>query len=104
MNRNEMYKLLIKLGVRTDLEGFDYLVEGLLLCYINEYYVYNTIELYNFLAKRFSKTRYSIERNIRYCIQKSKIENEEIFNKNNKMTNSLFISGIVKYLHYRNEV
>ena len=64
--------ILHELGVPSNLKGYNFIREGIILVYSNSNYIGSiTNELYPFLARRFNTTVSCIERAIRHAIEVS---------------------------------
>ena len=109
INENTITKILNKLGITPNKDGYRYLIDCILLCNENEEYIYNiTTKLYPILSKKYSKRISSIERSIRYAIEIGWMNGDYNFSNElfqyklnyNKInpSNSLFIATIVEYL------
>jgi len=86
---NRISLMLMKLGVSPSRDGYEYLKEGIYICYSNPSYIKRiTIYLYPLLAKKYGKSVNAIERNIRYSIEIGWI------NSNYTYTDDLFGSMI----------
>lgn len=104
--KKEITKIIMNMGIRPKLKGFNYLAEALSICYMNEDYMENiTNVLYPMVAKNSGATWQMVERNIRTAINDAvesihEGEWEPYFRAyfNRKPTNMEFISSMLLYI------
>ena len=100
-------RLLMDVGISFNLRGRKYLLEGIMYCMENEKENTSMRAMYEYVATKHEKTYKSVDRAMRYAIEKSfdryNPKLEEIFGwtvheVRGCPTNSEFITGVVSYL------
>lgn len=106
---NSIRTLLISLGFRPNLSGFDYLATALNICAEQPEHTFSiTKEIYPSVAKKHGSTIPRTERNIRNCITRAKEKPNSAFRKvfdpykPCNLTNSLVISVLLEKLKNQN--
>lgn len=107
--QNLTTSILMDIGIDPGLLGYDYLKEAVPMVYENREYLRNlTTMLYPEVAKRLGSTPHSVERAIRYSIERA-FSNTDfdtlksyfgnvICTHSEKVTNATFIAVVVEYI------
>lgn len=107
----KLVDILLSVGISANLQGYHYLKESIKLVMENPYYIGSiTKVMYPTVANRFDTTATRVERAIRHALEvaysKGKITNLNrifglnIFDKNEKPTNSEFVALVADRLSY----
>lgn len=76
LNYEIIRKILLKLNISSNTESFDYILQALTLIY--EDYQIKVSDIYKIIGKKENKRSGTVERAIRYAIQKSFKKNKNI--------------------------
>jgi hypothetical protein len=109
--KSRVRRLLMSLGVDPSLMGYDYLVEGVILCYKDRKISKQIMKLYSMLAIQIETNAQCVERAIRHAIERACDMCPNIYDKlivplsidSGKYTNSQFISACVEQLKMEDE-
>ena len=101
-----VYNVLHDLGIPSNLKGYSYLYEAIMLKYKDSSLIYITKDLYPLIAEKFNTKCDNVERNIRHAIEVGTIRGNidfinEVFKntkhfEKSKPTNAEFISTVVE--------
>ena len=79
---NDLKNWLMQIGITPNLEGFNYIIAGVLLCAKNNQLITNfTTRLYPIIGLYYDKNTATIERGIRHAIQVSQ-DCKKLYNLN----------------------
>ena len=113
MLQNRIRKLLLKAGIDPSLSGYDFLLTGIEMCYLDRTMLQSvTKALYIDIGKPYGIKPSNIERCMRHAIDKAKKNDCEFFQKEfagfidneNKLSNSQFIGLCVEILKLQEEI
>lgn len=92
-------RILKKLIISFDLNGFKYLKESVKLVLKNYSLIYKINNcIYPMLAKKYNTTNINIERNIRYIIRANYNKVNKAFNLLNYPSNAELIAELVEFI------
>lgn len=94
MRRENIERVIDKIGIPLRFVGYEYLIESVIL-FSNNRLIENE-EIYLKIAKKHNTTRGAVERGIRYLIEKYGDKIKEKLNIDYKLTNKSFIRAIEK--------
>lgn len=107
MLKNRIRKLSLKVGIDPSLSGYDFLLTGIEMCYLDRRMLQSVMKsLYINIAKPYGIKPSNVERCMRHTIDKAKKNDCEYFRKEfagfidgeNKLSNSQFIGLCVEIL------
>ena len=116
MENEELYEditnILMSLKMQPEITGFEYLREGILLCYQDKKYLESITLVYSQLAKSHKTTPLIVERSIRTAIENAylsggilglnELYDTIVYNNDFKPTNGELISTIVDVIKLNN--
>lgn len=104
MNKAEIYKLLVKLGVPAGHEGFKYIMEAAISADTSKSNnmgdIFSTVGEKYLNRKNNSASRNKVQRAIEYAYDRKPELFKEMFGYDERPSNKQFICAIVNYFRY----